>query len=536
MRRLAIKILLLVIPVLVSACAVSTEFTASQSRGLSFIHLNDTYRVADVEDGTRGGFARAITVIRQAQSEDRDVRVLHAGDLLSPSLESQVWFGGQMVKALNFIDDIAPTYFVAGNHEFDIRDSDLAFFINAVRSAEFDWLGDNYMLKTRDEAADDALRSTFTIEHGDKTIGFFALTMHPLDGGTARSYVEYDRDYTAAAERVIRLLEARGVDMIIGLTHLRMADDMALANLRAAHPALEFIVGGHEHEVASRPQSDTSAAIFKGSSNARVIWRIDVDFGADGQVSIAARSLALDTGVAKDTDYQQLEDEWRAELLRLYPIIEAKVGEAAIPFDVREEVIRNGESSWGNFIVDNARQAFGKPMADFAFINSGSVRIDDYILGDISYEDIARTFGFSSFLRWLKLSGAEFRTLMEAGYVGEGEGNFPQVSGFRVCVDRRLPERSRIVSLQVPVEADWQEIDASRQYTLVMPDFLYQNNDGYVVPDRLRDPDSRPGAELKYLVVDAIIKAQQEGKKVGEEVDPANPRFVALGPDREACW
>jgi 2',3'-cyclic-nucleotide 2'-phosphodiesterase (5'-nucleotidase family) len=199
-------------------------------------------------------------------------------------------------------------------------------------------------------------------------------------------------------------------------------------------------------------------------------------------------------------------------------------------------VIRNGESSWGNFIVDNARQAFGKPMADFAFINSGSVRIDDYILGDISYEDIARTFGFSSFLRWLKLSGAEFRTLMEAGYVGEGEGNFPQVSGFRVCVDRRLPERSRIVSLQVPVEADWQEIDASRQYPLVMPDFLYQNNDGYVVPDRLRDPDSRPGAELKYLVVDAIIKAQQEGKKVGEEVDPANPRFVALGPDREACW
>jgi 5'-nucleotidase len=183
-----------------------------------------------------------------------------------------VWFGGQMVKALNFIDDIAPAYFVAGNHEFDIRDSDLAFFINAVRSSEFDWLGDNYILKTGDEAADDALRSTFTIEHGDKTIGFFALTMHPLDGGSARSYVEYDRDYMAAAERVIRQLEARGVDMIIGLTHLSMADDIALAKLRAAHPTLEFIVGGHEHEVASRPQSDTSAAIFKGSSNARVIW------------------------------------------------------------------------------------------------------------------------------------------------------------------------------------------------------------------------------------------------------------------------
>jgi 5'-nucleotidase len=464
------------------------------------------------------------------------VRVLHAGDLLSPSLESQVWFGGQMVKALNFIDAIAPTYFVAGNHEFDIRDRDLAFFINAIRSSNFDWLGDNYRLTTGDDVADNALQSAFTIVHGDKTIGFFALTLHPLDGGTARSYVEYDRGYLAAAERVLRQLESQGVDLIIGLTHLDMANDIAIAELRARHPALQFIVGGHEHEADSRMQTETAAAIFKGASNARVIWRIDINFDANGEPTVNATSLALDETVAKDPAYQQLEDEWRAELLRLYPIINAKVGEAAIAFDVREEVIRNSESSWGNFIVDQARAAFGAPNADFAFVNSGTIRIDDYILGDISYEDIARTFGFSSYLRWLRLSGAEFQTLLEAGYVGEGQGNFPQISGFRVCVDRRLPDRSRIVSLQVPTPDGWQEILANREYTLVMPDFLYQNNDGYVVPDSLRDPDSRTGAELKYLVLDAIIKAQRLGQKVGEEVDPANPRFVAVDENRSECW
>ncbi|MDH5303843.1 MAG: bifunctional metallophosphatase/5'-nucleotidase [Gammaproteobacteria bacterium] len=530
------KFLLFSLAALLSACAVNLQSNASQLPGLTFIHLNDTYRVADVEDGTRGGFARAVTVIRQAQGEGRDVHVLHAGDLLSPSLESQVWFGGQMVSALNFVDEIAPTYFVAGNHEFDIREPDIAFFINAVRSSAFDWLGDNYTLQTGDDVADQALQRAFTVKHGDRTIGVFALTMHPLDGGTRRPYVEYDRDYVANAERVIRQFEAQGVDLIIGLTHLRMANDIELAELRARHPALQFIVGGHEHEVASREQSDTSAAIFKGSSNARVIWRIDVDFGATGDVSISASELALDASIPKDPAYQGLEDEWRAELLRLYPIVDARVGEAAARFDAREETIRNEESAWANFIVDQARGAFGAPVADFAFINSGSIRIDDYIMGDILYEDIARTFGFSSFLRWVTLNGAEFKTLMEAGYVGEGEGNFPQVSGFRVCVDRRLPERSRIVSLQVPAGADWQEIDANRQYTLVMPDFLYQNNDGYVIPDKLKDPDSRTGAELKYLVLDAIIKAQQLGQKVGQEVDPKNPRFVALGPDREACW
>ena len=492
--------------------------------------------MADVEDGTRGGFARAITVIRQAQREGRDVRVLHAGDLLAPSLESEVWSGGTDGQALNFIDDIAPTYFVAGNHEFDIQDNDLALFINAVRSSRFAWLGDNYRFKTGDEVADRALQSGFTIMHGDKKIGVFAVTLHPDDGGTARSYVEYDRDYIGTAERVIRQFEAEGVAMIIGLTHLSMATDEKLAQMRAAHPKLEFLVGGHEHEAASRLPSEQSAAVFKGSSNARVIWRIDVNFAANGDPSVSATSLALDTGVAKDPAYQVLEDQWRAELMRLYPIIDAKVGEAALAFDVTEETIRNEESGWGNFLIDQARGAFGKPPADFAFINSGSIRIDDYIMGDISYEDIARTFGYPSYLRWLQLSGAEFKTLLEAGYVGEGQGNFPQLSGFRVCIDRRLPNRARIVSLQVPHDSGWADIVASQLYTLVMPDFLYQNNDGYVVADSLRMPESKLGAELKYLVVDAIIKAQRRGQKVGQEVDPAKPRFVALGPERESCW
>ena len=114
--------------------------------------MNDTYRVADVEDGTRGGFGRVVNTIRAVQAEGRDVHVLHGGDLLSPSLESQIWFGGQMVEALNFIDALSPTYFIAGNHEFDIRDGDLPYFINAVRSSEFDWMGDNYRFSTGDEA------------------------------------------------------------------------------------------------------------------------------------------------------------------------------------------------------------------------------------------------------------------------------------------------------------------------------------------------------------------------------------------------
>lgn len=531
--------ILLLLPLLLGACAGLHEVPSEQQDGFTIIHLNDTYRVADVEDGSRGGFGRVVTVLRELQAAGREVHVTHGGDLLFPSLESQIWFGGQMVRALNFIDDLAPVYFIAGNHEFDSREDDLAYFINAVRSSRFDWIGDNYQLASGDEETDAAVKSGFVIEAAGRKIGFFAVTLLPGLGGTDRDYVQYDeRDYLDVARAVMADLERRDVDLIVGLTHLYLQDDERLATLRAEFPALHFILGGHDHEAVSRMQTASSAAVFKGSSNAREIWRIDVDFTADGETVVNAQALPMDASVPKDSAYEQLVEEWRTELLRLYPIIDARVGTAGVRFNVTEEEVRNGENAWGNFVVDVAREAFGQPPSDLAFVNSGSIRIDDFIADDISYEDIVRTFGFPSHLRRIELTGAEFAAMMEAGYRGTGgsKGYFPQVSGFRVCVDRSRPDFDRIASLQVPDGDGWAEIDPGTTYSLILPDFLFGDQDGYTMPAGSRATASRRGPELKYLVVDAIVKAQFVDTAIGEAVDPANPRYVELGPDRARCW
>jgi 2',3'-cyclic-nucleotide 2'-phosphodiesterase (5'-nucleotidase family) len=204
--------------------------------------------------------------------------------------------------------------------------------------------------------------------------------------------------------------------------------------------------------------------------------------------------------------------------------------------DATEETTRSKEIAWGNFIVDQMLTAFGEPVADLAFVNSGTLRIDDVIAGDITFEDIGRTFGFSSFLRYMTISGAEFREVMEAGYRGAGgsQGYFPQIAGFRVCIDRSQPEGQRIVSMQLPADGNWQEIDAEAEYTLVVPEFLYGGGDGYKLPQE--PPASRAGSELKYLVLDGILRAQAEGRKVGEPVNATNARYVELGPDRDSCW
>jgi 5'-nucleotidase len=518
---------------LVVACA-ATPVDRPQPDGITFLHLNDTYRIGAVEDGTAGGFGRVVTVIRELQAEGRDVRILHGGDFLYPSLESQLWDGMQIVEAFNFMDALAPMYVVAGNHEFDPRTPD--HLVDAVKASEFDWVGDNYRFATGDAQVDRALHEQFMFEAGGRKIGIFGLLLHANDGGEDRSYVPTEPDYFSHARRAVEALDAAGADLIIGLTHLHIWTDEEIATLRAEYPQFMFIAGGHEHEPEYSELRDDRAAVVKGASNARRIWRIDVRFDEAGAPSIDARMVDLDESVEPDADYAKIEKKWRSMLLERFPFLVAKVGEAAVPLDAREVTIRNQESNWGNFVVDQMRGAFGKPAAELAFINSGTLRIDDYIIGDIAFEDIGRTFGFSSFLRYMTMTGEQFRTTLEAGYRGTGpsKGYFPQVSGFRVCVDRSRPNGDRIVSLQVPGDEQWQEIDPQRDYRVVAPDFLFRGGDGYDFPTDVEA--SRPGSELVYLVLDAIISAQAEGRAIGEPVDPANPRIVILEEPGQPCW
>ncbi len=475
------------------------------------------------------------TVVRDLKAQGNDVRILHGGDFLYPSLESQLWDGEQMVEAMNFLDALAPMYVVPGNHETDRRTPQQ--LILRVHESRFDWLADNMRFATGDELADNTLQRAFSFTVGDKKIGIFSLALHPDDGGNLRDYAPIYSGYAEFAEIAIRELEAGGADLIIGLTHLHLADDIEIAKLKAKHPTFMFIAGGHEHEPEFRAGDAQNATIVKGASNARTIWQIDVLFDND-LPAISTTRIEIDESVLADDQYQLIVDKWRARLLELMPSLSSKIGEAAIRLDVREESVRNRENSWGNFIADQMRMAFRDPPADFAFLNSGSLRIDDYIAEDITIEDIARTFGYSSFLRHITMRGDDLREVLEAGFRDSGrpnEGYFPQISGFRVCVDHGQPNGEKIVQFHVPSDGGgWQEAGPEQDYTVIVPDFLFAGGDDY---DFSQAKDvSRPGSDLKYLVQDAVSRAHAAGKEIGVPVYPHDPRIAFAAEGQERCF
>ena len=78
------------------------------------------------------------------------------------------------------------------------------------------------------------------------------------------------------------------------------------------------------------------------------------------------------------------------------------------------------------------------------------------------------------------------------------------------------------------------EIVADKDYSLVVPDFLFGGGDGYQIPkDR---PASRPGSELIYLVLDAVLDAQAKGLEIGQPVDPNNRRYHELREGKQPCF
>ena len=94
--------------------------------------------------------------------------------------------------------------------------------------------------------------------------------------------------------------------------------------------------------------------------------------------------------------------------------------------------------------------------------------------------------------------------------------------------------RRRAEDLATAARTADRPVCADREYAVVVPDYLYSGGDGYNFPaDR---PVSKSGSELTYLVLDAIMVAQAEGRKIGVPVDPDNPRIVLLQGSSEPCF
>ena len=111
-RRIALAFVLIVVAFLSSASPQKTECDVR----VTLLQVNDVYQFSPVDQDTRGGLARLLTLQTSIKAENPNTLFLLAGDTISPSVESITYKGAQMIEAWN---TAGLDYATFGNHEFD---------------------------------------------------------------------------------------------------------------------------------------------------------------------------------------------------------------------------------------------------------------------------------------------------------------------------------------------------------------------------------------------------------------------------------
>lgn len=448
---------------------------------LTFLHVNDIYEYRPV-DG-RGGLAELMTVLDRQRAASPNPLFTFGGDLLSPSLASNLTRGAHMVA---FLNALAPAAAVPGNHEFDFGTGN---FVTRIGESAFPWVASNL-------SGVDGVLPSLLVEAGGVKVGFAGV----LTTGTARMSTAKGAvlaDERTALEAAAHDLRARGAEVVVALTHLDLDDDRRLAN---TVKGIDLILGGHDHDPVSIMEN--GPLVLKAGHDAHWLGMVDlvVDRPAPGKTG----PTTVRTGgwrfvpVADETPAPALAGLLAATDALMGEALEAPLGRLATPMDSRGTTVRGGEAAMGNLVADALGAHFG---ADMALINGGGLRGNRQYPPNhvLTRRDLLAEMPFGNTVVLLEISGAELLKVLEhtLSAVENKGGRFPQLSGLTIAYDPAKPAGRRVVRAR----AGGKPLEPNRLYRLATTDYLAGGGDGY---GPLKAAKRLVGAEAAPLLVNVV--------------------------------
>ena len=510
MTSRSFRVAVITAAILSGGCRVAPAPTTTPSTAvtpspvsLRFLLINDVYFGDTLRNGT-GGLSR-VAYLRDSLARTGPVTFVLAGDFMSPSLLSKWYRGEQMRQQLNAAALDVVTF---GNHEFELdRDT----LIARIAGSKFKWTSANCMQASGEPFPGVSKWDTATIS-GVK-VGVFGVTL-------VSDYRRYVKCVNAdsSAHAAIAALKVAGAQVVYGLTHQTLEADSALL---AREPALDFILGGHEHEWHRVLVGDKR--LLKADANSRSAQFFTLTQTPTGWMQ-ADRLIEIDGSIPMQPATQAVVKQWTDSVVaRLGP--ERTLATIAFPLDGRDAVNRAQESPLGDLVTDAVRLGTG---ADAAIMNSGTMRIDDVLpAGPITNYQLESIFLFSDETRIMTfpITGARLREILEHGVAAGsvGKGPYLQVSGLKYSWDPSKPSGSRIVGdIRKTDGAVIKPTDTVKLSFNVYP--ACEGGDGYTVPEAKAACAARDSAPR---AVDLVMKHIVE--RLGGRVEvPASGRVVRI--------
>lgn len=361
---------------------------------------------------------------------------------------------------------------VVGNHDFDLGLDQLLKLVALTPNTK--WLLSN-VYDIRDNKILGGFYESVIITHCGIRLGFIGIVepewIATLSMDTHNIIC---KDPAEVATRLAQELKAEGADVVIALTHMRMPNDVLLAQNAKG---LDLILGGHDHEVYYEFVNGIHVAKSGTEFRYASIVTITKEDGAkDGKCNIDYQIVPVTRDIPEDPAILEIRERYGRDMEEK---MKKPVGYVTHDMDARASYVRNYESDIGNLLTDIMRN---EVEADFALLNSGTIRTDAIIpKGYFTMKDLFNLLPFEDLTCKTEVSGATMRKALEAGVSlwPKHEGRFPQVSGLSFTFDPNREPGNRV--LQVTTSHGL-PLEDNKTYTLACKPYIsLSGKDGYDV-------------------------------------------------------
>jgi 5'-nucleotidase/UDP-sugar diphosphatase len=465
----------------VSVFVLSVSLGLAQTEVITLMHINDTHstlaptgpRTPDLK-GSLGGLARVATVVNRARLSERNLLLLHAGDLFIGDLFFNKYFGVPEFKMLQLLGFDAMT---VGNHEFDLTPAVLLQTLEtAFPRAGFPLLSANLNLDAPEVQPLKKYIHPYIIRRvGSVKVGIFGLTTPVTNMLSQPSPAYVDDHVLEIAASTVELLRSQRCQVVICLSHLGVLLDQALAQ---NVPGINVIIGGHDHFAFEKPIEITNPTGER-------TWIVQANAF---YLNVGRMKIAVHNGKVRLVDYDLIKVDSRipeaplvaATVKLLIKGIEQTYGpvytqQIAYATSYFEEVTKDltvagsKDTPIGNLVTDAFRTATGTDVA----IEVGGSTAQPLYQGPLVAADLFRVVGYGfntengvGFrIATFKMYGQALASGLEFG-VSDFEENYDeflvQASGIKYSYDPTLPPFSRITG----VEVNGQPLDLTAVYTV----------------------------------------------------------------------
>ncbi|MEI6060156.1 MAG: bifunctional UDP-sugar hydrolase/5'-nucleotidase [Bacteroidota bacterium] len=217
--------------------------------------------------------------------------------------------------------------------------------------------------------------------------------------------------------------------MLIGLTHLGVDGDEPLAK---AYPQFDLIIGGHSHTTMTQPMMVNGVMIVQTGSGLKNVGKVTLQV-TDGKITDRQYELIPLASIKKtDPEVQAMIDNYNVN-----EEMDRVIGFAETDFSSQEEL--------GCMMTDAIT---ARMKVDFAFQNTGGIRISSLPKGDIKLKDIFRLDPFGNQVVTYTMTYEEIKSLIcnsynrgkEIDLVPSGMTYTPVVNSTGLCTDAEMKD------------------------------------------------------------------------------------------------